>query len=214
GAERARPAAQPLPPGRLQPGGRVPARLAGADDAGRGRPARARPEHVVHDRAQPQPSRRGLRHQDGRHGAVHTGRIGQPVPARPLPPRGGLTMKDSIARAVAAAAPRPLWLDLADAAGRTPAGAPPLAGDTTCDLAVVGGGFTGLWTALLAKERDPGRDVVLLEANAVAWAASGRNGGFVSSSLTHGLANGVDRWPDELGTLERLGLANLDELEQ
>lgn len=123
-------------------------------------------------------------------------------------------MKDSIARAVAAAAPRPLWLDLADATGRTPEGAPPVAGDTTCDLAIVGGGFSGLWTALLAKERDPGRDVVLLEANAVAWAASGRNGGFVSSSLTHGLANGADRWPGEIATLERLGLANLDELEQ
>ncbi|GLW98244.1 FAD-dependent oxidoreductase [Microtetraspora sp. NBRC 16547] len=123
-------------------------------------------------------------------------------------------MRDSIARAVAAAAPRPLWLDLAATTGRAPESSPALAGDTTCDLAVVGGGFSGLWTALLAKERDPGRDVVLIEAKAVGWAASGRNGGFVSSSLTHGLANGADRWPSEIATLERLGLANLDELEQ
>ena len=50
---------------------------------------------------------------------------------------------------------------------------PALAGRTTADLAVVGGGYTGLWTALLAKERDPGRDVVLLEARTVGWAASG-----------------------------------------
>ena len=41
---------------------------------------------------------------------------------------------------------------------------PPLDGPTTADLAVVGGGFTGLWTALMAKERDPDRDVVVLEA--------------------------------------------------
>ena len=58
---------------------------------------------------------------------------------------------------------------------------PALAGRTTADLAVVGGGYTGLWTALLAKERDPGRDVVLLEGRdvglggvAVATAASAR----------------------------------------
>ncbi|MGW9262336.1 hypothetical protein ACWGRA_30320, partial [Streptomyces albidoflavus] len=43
-------------------------------------------------------------------------------------------------------------------------GPPPAPGarrrtDTTCDLLVVGGGYSGLWTALLAKERDPGRDV-------------------------------------------------------
>ena len=51
----------------------------------------------------------------------------------------------------------------------------------------------------------PGRDVVLLEAREVGWAASGRNGGFCSASLTHGLRNGLDRFPDEMPTLERLG---------
>ena len=44
-----------------------------------------------------------------------------------------------------------------------PAPAPPLTGDATCDLAIVGGGFTGLWAAILAKQDDPGRDVVVLE---------------------------------------------------
>ena len=62
-------------------------------------------------------------------------------------------------RAVADAAPRPFWLDQPGA----PATAVPLAGPRTADLAVIGGGFSGLWTALLAKERDPARDVVLLE---------------------------------------------------
>ena len=113
-------------------------------------------------------------------------------------------------RSLADATPTPFWLDNPAA----PASAPMLTGDTDADLAVVGGGFTGLWTALLAKERDPGRDVVLLEARAVGHAASGRNGGFVDASLTHGLGNGAERFPDELATLERLGGQNLDAIEQ
>jgi glycine/D-amino acid oxidase-like deaminating enzyme len=77
---------------------------------------------------------------------------------------------------------------------------------------VVGGGFTGLWTALLAKERDPAREVVVLEGRTAAWAASGRNGGFCSASLTHGLANGLERFGGEIQALERLGRQNLDEI--
>ena len=69
----------------------------------------------------------------------------------------------------------------------------------------MGGGFTGLWAAIQAKEDDPSRDVVVLERGRFGVAASGRNGGFVASSLTHGLAQGLACWPDEIGTLERLG---------
>ena len=104
--------------------------------------------------------------------------------------------------------PRSFWLDQPEA----PEALPALAGRTTADLAVVGGGFTGLWTALLAKERDPSRDVVLLEARTVGWAASGRNGGFCSASLTHGLANGLERFGAEMPALERLGEENLREI--
>ncbi|MEN3307891.1 MAG: hypothetical protein V7603_4093 [Micromonosporaceae bacterium] len=114
------------------------------------------------------------------------------------------------ARALAGAAPRPYWLDQPAAPERRPA----LVGQTTADLVVVGAGFTGLWTGLLAKERDPALDVVVLEAGTAGWAASGRNGGFCSASLTHGLANGRQRFPDEIGTLERLGRANLDAIEK
>ncbi|WP_314649947.1 FAD-dependent oxidoreductase [uncultured Microbacterium sp.] len=87
---------------------------------------------------------------------------------------------------------------------------PPLTGTTRADLVIVGGGYAGLWTAVRAKERDPDRRVVLLEASRVAWAASGRNGGFCEASLTHGHENGMNRWPDEMDVLTRLGRENLD----
>ena len=89
-----------------------------------------------------------------------------------------------------------------------------LTADTRCDLLVIGGGFSGLWTALLAKQRNPERDVVLVEAGRIADGASGRNGGFVSPSLTHGTANGADRWPGEMAELVRLGHENLAGIEE
>ncbi len=101
-----------------------------------------------------------------------------------------------------------VWLDTAD----RPAPRPALEGSRATDLLVVGGGFTGLWTALLAKERDPGRDVVLIEGERIGWAASGRNGGFCDASLTHGEANGRKRFAAEFDTLHRLGLENLNEI--
>ncbi|MFC9605697.1 NAD(P)/FAD-dependent oxidoreductase [Streptomyces niveus] len=107
------------------------------------------------------------------------------------------------------AQPVAYWLDDPGRPGAVPA----LAGDEHCDLLVVGGGYSGLWTALLAKERDPRRDIVLIEGREVGWAASGRNGGFCSASLTHGLANGLSRWPGELRALEDLGERNLDGIE-
>lgn len=62
-----------------------------------------------------------------------------------------------------------------------------LSGRTGADVCVVGGGLAGLTTALELARR--GTSVVLLEARRIAWAASGRNGGFVSN----GFAEGVDR---------------------
>jgi len=90
---------------------------------------------------------------------------------------------------------------------------PALRGAASADLVVVGGGYCGLWTALLAKERDPDRRVVVVEAHRVGWAASGRNGGFCEASLTHGDENGERRWPAEMPQLRRLGMANLDAIE-
>jgi glycine/D-amino acid oxidase-like deaminating enzyme len=112
-------------------------------------------------------------------------------------------------RSIADATPLPFWLD----DPIRPAPKPELNKNISTDLLIIGAGFTGLWTALLAKEENPLREVVILEADEVASGASGRNGGFMDASITHGLQNGLARWPAEFPTLLKMGLANLDEIE-
>jgi glycine/D-amino acid oxidase-like deaminating enzyme len=58
--------------------------------------------------------------------------------------------------------------------------APPLAGSTTADVVVLGGGYTGLWTAWRLTELEPGARVVVVEADICGGGPSGRNGGFVT----------------------------------
>ena len=73
--------------------------------------------------------------------------------------------------------------------------APPLSGSSTADIVVLGGGYTGLWTALRLSEAEPGARIVLLEADICGGGPSGRNGGFVTG------------WWDELPMLiERHGV--------
>ena len=103
----------------------------------------------------------------------------------------------------------PFWLD--DPA--RPAPRPALAGDTETDLIVIGGGYCGLWTALIAKERDPERRVILIESHQVGWAASGRNGGFCEPSLTHGEVNGERHFADELEAIAALEEQNFRDFE-
>ena len=72
-------------------------------------------------------------------------------------------------------APRSWWLR--EALGSEPP-EPELNDRLSTDVCIVGGGFTGLWTALAIKEQEPTRDVVIVEADLCGAGASGRNGGF------------------------------------
>lgn len=100
----------------------------------------------------------------------------------------------------------PYWLDnpLAPQVERE------LIGRTQADLVIIGAGFTGLWAAVQAKETMPELDVVLVEAGKVAYGASGRAGGIISTSVMHGLPNATRVFPKDLDILERLGQENLD----
>ena len=101
------------------------------------------------------------------------------------------------------------WLDRPE----RPTPLPPLTQDIDADLVIVGAGFTGLWTALLAHDVDPDRDIVVVERTRVADGGTGRNGGFVAASITHGFGNGLSRWPSELPTLLTMGQRNLEDIE-
>ena len=89
---------------------------------------------------------------------------------------------------------RSWWLREALAAEGDPPPAPALAGDTDADVAIVGGGYTGMWAAYFLHERQPDARIVLLDQDICGGGPSGRNGGFV-----HG-------WWESIGYLtERFG---------
>jgi len=118
--------------------------------------------------------------------------------------------KPETLKSLANVKPIPFWLDDPE----QPDPADTLTHQITADLAIIGAGFTGLWCALLAKESDPARDVVLLERGESGNGASSRNGGFVSACLTHNFQNGLTHWQNELSKLIQLGRANLDGIEE
>jgi glycine/D-amino acid oxidase-like deaminating enzyme len=100
----------------------------------------------------------------------------------------------------------PYWLD--NKAAPEPEAA--LDKNIQCDLLIVGAGFTGLWAAIHAKETNPERDVVIIEAQSIAIGASGRPAAILSTSVMHGLANASRLYPNEMDELERLGKENMD----
>ncbi|SAL79490.1 FAD dependent oxidoreductase [Caballeronia terrestris] len=115
----------------------------------------------------------------------------------------------SVEEALARTKLSPYWLDNP----AEPPAEPALASDTRADLLIVGGGFTGLWAAVQAKEQMPELDVVLIEAGRVAHGASGRAGGIISTSVMHGLPNAVRVFPNDIAELEEFGQRNLDGFE-
>src|SRR3954452_12289596 len=80
--------------------------------------------------------------------------------------------------------------------------------DWRADVVIVGAGYTGLWTAHALLDNDPSLEIIVLEADTVGFAASGRNGGFLDPSLTHGLLNGIKHFPREIERLEELAEDN------
>lgn len=77
----------------------------------------------------------------------------------------------------------PLWWEGSDAGASEPSTVPgrPASVPRQADVVIVGGGFTGLWTAHYLLQAEPSLDVVVLEAEHVGFGASGRNGGWVSA---------------------------------
>ncbi len=69
---------------------------------------------------------------------------------------------------------------------------PALDGDIEVDIAIVGGGYTGLWTAWYLKQHDPGLNIAILEAEIAGFGASGRNGGWCAAYLS-----GIEHWFDD-----------------
>jgi len=91
-----------------------------------------------------------------------------PMPAAPRPAERSWWLEEALARPEFAGPP-----------------APPLSRDTAADVVILGGGYTGMWTAWFLKERDPGIDVVLLESDICGGGPSGRNGGFCDGWWGH-----------------------------
>ena len=91
--------------------------------------------------------------------------------------------------------------------------APPLSGRVEADVAVVGAGFTGLWTSLHLKRLDPRREVVVLEQESVGYGASGRNAGILSETIDHSHELAVAHFGREEATrLAVLGRKNAAEM--
>ena len=104
---------------------------------------------------------------------------------------------------------RSWWLREALAVDDAPE-TPPLAGDTAADVVVLGGGYTGMWTAWFVKELEPEADVVVLEQDICGGGPSGRNGGFLNSFWS-GLPHLTSKFGDA-GTLRlcEAGEASVD----
>ena len=84
---------------------------------------------------------------------------------------------------------------------------PPLETDTTADIAIVGGGYTGLWTAYFLKQLQPDVEVVLVEAKHIEHGASGRNGGWLMGAL-----EGCDAFTGDSGALPAAARQQLTQL--
>src|SRR5215831_10025367 len=92
---------------------------------------------------------------------------------------------------------------------------PPLPGNRDADVAIVGAGYTGLWTAYYLRRADPSLRVVLLEAEHAGFGASGRNGGWLSGTATGDRARYArSHGRDAVVRMERAAIGTLAEVER
>jgi glycine/D-amino acid oxidase-like deaminating enzyme len=98
-------------------------------------------------------------------------------------------------------------------ARRAPRSHRPLEGDRDADVAVIGAGLTGLWTALFLKELDPALEVAVIEQGLAAYGASGRNAGMLSETVDHGHGLAIQHFGEaEARRLAALGETNVAEM--
>ncbi len=104
---------------------------------------------------------------------------------------------------------RSLWLDELEEEAPRPA----LAGDRDVDVAIVGAGYTGLWTAYYLAQLDPSLSILVIEREHVGFGASGRNGGWAVAELAAGLDKYATRSSmDEAIRLTRAVFGTVDEI--
>lgn len=103
------------------------------------------------------------------------------------------------------------WHDSLPAGSFTPR--PPLPGDTDADVAIIGAGLTGLWTAWYLQQREPGARILLLEKEIAGFGASGRNGGWCSALFPRSTASlAREHGRDAALALRRAMVATVDEV--
>jgi glycine/D-amino acid oxidase-like deaminating enzyme len=105
-------------------------------------------------------------------------------------------------------APSWWWADL----GGLPAPRPALDADREADVCVVGGGYTGLWTAYELLRADPSLEVAVLEREVAGFGASGRNGGWVLGAVSTGSRQRDAAGEAAVAALERAARETVDEV--
>ena len=114
--------------------------------------------------------------------------------------------------AVSGARPIPLWIDSLEGNANP---RPALSGSTFVDVAIVGGGFSGLWTAYYLLEKNPSLNILIIEKEYCGYGASGRNGGWCEGALAGGTEKYARRSSlEDALRLERAMFETVDEVKR
>ena len=92
---------------------------------------------------------------------------------------------------------------------------PSLEGEIRTDIAIIGAGFTGLWTSLFLKQLDPSVDITVVEKDFAGFGGSGRNGGILGETVDHSHQLAIQHFGrDEAKRLAEVGKENISEMQQ